>query len=58
MVKKRAAALTNFPPMPQLCGVFPSKLAEVTSERLPSKQRVEGSNPSRDSTKVLLEAFY
>ena len=58
MVEKRAAALTNSPPLPQLCGAFPSSLADVKSKRLPSKQRVEGSNPSRDSTKVLLEACY
>ena len=58
MVEKRAAALTNSPPLPQLCGVFPSSLAEVKSKRLPSKQRVEGSNPSRDATEVLFEAYY
>ena len=58
MVKKRAAALTNFPPLPQLCGAFPSSLAELKSERLPSKQQVVGSNPSRDATEVLFEACY
>jgi len=42
--------LTNSRMIDQLCDVLIPKLEERLANRLPSKQRVEGSNPSRDSS--------
>ncbi len=57
-MRKRATALTNFPPLLQPCEAFSLKLAEVKSVPLPSKQQVAGSNPSRDAREILFEKSY
>ena len=49
MPKERAAALPLSPTPPQLGDLPGSKLAQSSRPRLPSKQRVVGSNPSRDA---------
>jgi hypothetical protein len=51
-MKQRATALTNLQMIDQLCDLLIPKLEERLANHLPSKQRVEGSNPSRDSTKL------
>ena len=48
-MKQRATALTNSRMLDQLGDLLIPKLEERMANRLPSKQRVEGSNPSRDS---------
>ncbi len=48
-MKRRAAALTNCLTFDQLCDAVISKLVEHFEGQLPSKQRVVGSNPSRDT---------
>jgi hypothetical protein len=48
-MKKRATALTNSQLLDQLCDLLIPKLEERLANRLPSKQRVVGSNPSRDA---------
>jgi hypothetical protein len=48
-MKQRAAALTNTQMLDQLCDLLIPKLEERLSNHLPSKQRVVGSNPSRDA---------
>jgi len=50
--QQRAAALTNSPTLLERGDTLGSKLIEVTEESVPSKQRVVGSNPSRDATKL------
>jgi len=52
MSKRRAAALPNSPTLSQLPGSPGSKLVQSSQGRLPSKQRVGGSNPSRDAIKA------
>ena len=49
MGKKRATALPNSPTFQQLWDALGSKLIEAAQGRLPSKQRVVGSNPPRDA---------
>jgi hypothetical protein len=49
-MKQRATASTNTHILDQLCELLIPKLEERLANHLPSKQRVEGSNPSRDST--------
>jgi len=51
-MKRGATALTNSLSLDQLCDAVISKLAERVERQLPSKQRVVGSNPSRDATKL------
>jgi|GEM_PF-2603946 len=51
-MKQRPTALTNSEMLDQLCDLLIPKLEERLATHLPSKQRVEGSNPSRDSTKL------
>jgi hypothetical protein len=51
-MKNRATALTNLTTLDQSSDAVTSKLAEKPEKRLPSKQRVVGSNPSRDATKL------
>ncbi len=48
-MKHRATALTNSTTLDRISDAATSKLAEQAEERLPSKQRVVGSNPSRDA---------
>jgi hypothetical protein len=50
-MKQRATALTDSRMIDQLCDLLIPKLEERLANHMPSKQRVEGSNPSRDSTK-------
>jgi hypothetical protein len=50
MAKKRTTALSNSPTLLQLWDALGSKLVEATQGQLPSKQRVVGSNPSRDAS--------
>ncbi len=50
MPRKGATALPNSPTLLQLWDALGSKLIEAAQGQLPSKQLVEGSNPSRDST--------
>ncbi len=45
-----ATALPNSPTLSQLWEALGSKLIETAEGQLPSKQRVVGSNPSRDAT--------
>ena len=47
---QRATALTNSQLLDQLCDLLIPKLEERLATRVPSKQRVVGSNPSRDAT--------
>jgi len=49
-MKQRATALTNSQMLDQLCDLLIPKLEQRLATHLPSKQQVEGSNPSRDST--------
>ena len=49
MEKQRATALPNSPTPPQLWGALGSKLNQSAQGRMPSKQRVAGSNPARDA---------
>ena len=49
MPRKGATALPNSPTLLQLWDALGSKLIEAAQGQLSSKQRVEGSNPSRDS---------
>ena len=49
-MQQRATALTNSQLLDQLCDLLIPKLEERLSTRLSSKQRVVGSNPSRDAT--------
>ena len=51
-MKKRATALTNSQMIDHLCDLLIPKLEERFLNHLPSKQRVVGSNPSRDATKL------
>jgi len=51
-MKQRATALTNSQMLAQLCNLLIPKLEERLATQLPSKQRVVGSNPSRDATKL------
>jgi len=44
-----ATALPNSPTPPQLWDALGPKLIEATQGQLSSKQRVVGSNPSRDA---------
>ena len=53
MKNKRATALSNSPTLLQLWEALSSKLIEATQGQLPSKQRVVGSNPSRDALALL-----
>ena len=53
MPKKRATACHNSPTFQQLWDTLGSKLTEAAREQLPSKQWVVGSNPTRDTTRVL-----
>ena len=55
MHNKRATALLNSPTQPQLWDALGSKLNEAAQGKLPSKQQVVGSNPSRDA---LVLAFF
>ena len=48
-MNQRATALTNSHMLDQLCDFLIPKLEARLANHLPSKQRVEGSNPSRDS---------
>jgi hypothetical protein len=48
-MKQRATALTNSRILAQLCDLLIPKLDEQLVNHLPSKQRVVGSNPSRDA---------
>jgi len=48
--KQGATALPNSPTLSQLWEALGSKLIETAEGQLPSKQRVVGSNPSRDAT--------
>ena len=50
--EQRADALPNSPTLLQLWDALGSKLFEAAQGQLPSKQRVVGSNPSRDATKL------
>jgi len=52
-MKQRATALTNVQMLDQLCDLLIPKLEERLANHLPSKQRVVGSNPSRDATRNL-----
>ena len=52
MPRKRAAALPNSPTLLQLWDALGSKLIEAAQGQVPSKQRVVGSNPARDATKL------
>jgi hypothetical protein len=47
--KERATALPNSPTLLQLWDALGLKLIEAAQGHLPSKQRVVGSNPSRDA---------
>jgi hypothetical protein len=47
--KQRATALPNSPTLPQLWDALGSKLTGAAHGQMPSKQRVVGSNPSRDA---------
>jgi len=47
-MKQRATALTNAHMIDQLCDLLIPKLEERLANHLSSKQRVVGSNPSRD----------
>jgi hypothetical protein len=49
-MKQRTTALTNAQMLDQLCDLLIPKLEERLANHLPSKQRVVGSNPSRDAT--------
>jgi len=51
-MKQRPTALTNSEMLNQLCDLLIPKLEERLATHLPSKQRVVGSNPSRDATKL------
>ena len=51
-MKQRATALTNSQLLDQLCDLLIPKLEERLATRLSSKQRVVGSNPARDATKL------
>jgi len=48
-MKQRATALTNSHMLDQLCDLLIPKLEARLANHLPSKQRVVGSNSSRDS---------
>jgi hypothetical protein len=48
-MKQRATALTNTQILDQLCDLLIPKLEEHLTNHLPSKQRVVGSNLSRDA---------
>ena len=48
-MRQRATALTDSHMLDQLCNLLIPKLEKRLANHLPSKQRVEGSNPSRDS---------
>ena len=48
--EQRADALPNSPTLLQLWDALGSKLIEAAQGQLPSKQRVVGSNPSRDAS--------
>ena len=48
-MKQRATALTNAQMLDQLCDLLIPKLEERLANHLSSKQRVVGSNPSRDA---------
>ena len=48
-----ATAFNESNAMDQLCDALLSKLAERIEGRLPSKQRVAGSNPAWDATKLV-----
>jgi len=48
-MKQRATALTNAQMLDQLCDLLIPKLKERLANHLSSKQRVVGSNPSRDA---------
>ena len=52
-VRKRATALPNSPTLLQLWDTIGLKLIQATQEQLPSKQRVVGSNPSRDALALI-----
>ena len=49
-MKQRATALTDARILDELCDLLIPKLEERLADHLPSKQRVVGSNPSRDAT--------
>jgi hypothetical protein len=48
--KQRATALPDSPTLLQLWEALGSKLIEAAQGSAPSKQRVVGSNPSRDAS--------
>jgi len=52
MKNKRATALSNSSTLLQLWDALGSKLIEAAQGQVPSKQRVVGSNPSRDAIKA------
>ncbi len=52
MKNQRADDYHDSPTLQQLWDALGSKLIEAAQGQLPSKQRVVGSNPSRDATKL------
>jgi len=51
-MKERATALPNSATFQQLWDALGSRLIETAQGQMPSKQRVVGSNPSRDATNL------
>ena len=52
-MEQRATALTNADMLDQLCDLLIPKQEERLASHLPPKQRVVGSNPSRDAILTL-----
>jgi hypothetical protein len=50
MENNRATALPDYPILLKLWDALGSKLIKASQGQLPSKQRVVGSNPSRDAS--------